>query len=137
MLMHLDPTSFVADPELFHALEERSTSLACGEDLILFEQGELPMGLYILHNGEATLSIESVEGTPILCVNPPAGSLLGLPSLLGNQGYSMTAVAHAGAQVSFVSISEFTTLIEANPQLSLKILQVLANEVRSARRALY
>jgi CRP-like cAMP-binding protein len=135
--MPLDPTSFVADPELFRALEERATPVACDEDLLLFQQGEPPVGLYILHNGEATLSIDSNEGVPILSVKTSAGSLLGLPSLLGNQDYSMTAVAHAGAQVSFVPIAEFTALMEANPQLSLKILQVLAKEVRSARRALY
>ena len=133
----LDPASFIADPELFHALEERSTSVACDEDLLLFRQGEPPVGLYILHNGEATLSMDSDEGVPILSVKTLAGSLLGLPSLLGNQGYSMTAVAHAGAQVSFVPVAEFTALMEANPHLSLKILKGLANEVRSARRALY
>jgi CRP/FNR family transcriptional regulator len=133
----LDPKSFVADPELFQALEERSTPVACDEELLLFRQGEPPVGLYILHSGEATLSIESDEGVPILSVKASAGSLLGLPSLLGNQGYSMTAIAHAGAQVSFVPEDEFTALMKASPQLSLKILQVLANEVRSARRALY
>lgn len=137
MFMQLDPTSFVADPDLFRALEERARPVACDEDLTLFQQGEPPMGLYILHSGEATLSIESDEGKPIVSVRTTAGSLLGLPSLLGNQAYSMTAVAHAGAGVGFISLSEFNALMEANPNLSIKILQVLANEVRSARRALY
>ena len=135
--MQLDPSAFVADPELFHALELRSTPVACDEDLTLFQQGEPAIGLYIVHKGEATLSIDSDEGAPILSVKAPKGSLLGLPSLLGNQGYSMTAIAQAGAQVGFISQAEFTSLIESNPQLSLKVLQVLANEVRSARRALY
>ena len=135
--MPLDPSAFVADPELFHALEVRSTPVSCDEDLTLFQQGEPAIGLYMLHAGDATLSIDSDEGVPILSVRATAGSLLGLPSLLGNQSYTMTAIAHAGAQVSFVSQGEFTALIEANPDLSLKVLKVLANEVRSARRALY
>jgi len=137
MIMQLDPSAFVADPELFQALGARSTPVSCDEDLTLFQQGEPAIGLYMLHAGDATLSIDSDEGVPILSVRATAGSLLGLPSLLGNQSYTMTAIAHAGAQVSFVSQGEFTALIEANPDLSLKVLKVLANEVRSARRALY
>jgi CRP-like cAMP-binding protein len=38
--------------------------------------------------------------------------------------------------VSFVSRDDFTALMQADPLLSLKILQVLAAEVRSARKAL-
>ena len=66
-----------------------------------------------------------------------AGSLLGLPGLLGDQPYSMTARAHDGAQVNYISRAEFTAFMQSDPQLALKILQVLAAEVRTARRALY
>ena len=118
-------------------LSERATPIVCDTDRILFCQDDPASGLYILHEGEATLGMASHDGQPILSVEAKGGSLLGLPGLIGNQPYSLTAVAHAGAKVSFLDQAEFTALMQSGPKLALKILQVLAAEVRSARQALY
>jgi CRP-like cAMP-binding protein len=66
----------------------------------------------------------------------PAGSLLGLPGLIGNEPYTLTAIARNGARLSFISRDEVTSLMRTDPLLALKMLQVLAAEVRSARHAL-
>jgi CRP-like cAMP-binding protein len=136
-LVQLDPTAFLADPELIRALSEHATPIVCDTDRILFQQDDPAAGLYILHEGEATISMTSQQGQTVLSVAAKDGSLLGLPGLISNQPYSLTAVARAGARVSFLGRSEFTTLMESNPPLAFKILQVLAAEVRSARNALY
>jgi CRP-like cAMP-binding protein len=133
----LDPTAFLADPELILVLSEHATPIVCDADRILFRQDDPPSGLYILHEGEATLSMVSRDGETILSVRAKGGSLLGLPGLIGNQPYSLTAIAHAGARVSFLARDKFTALMQPDPMLALKILQVLAAEVRSARQALY
>ena len=135
--MQLDPTAFLADSELIRALSEHATPIVCDTDRILFQQDDPAAGLYILHEGEATISMTSQQGQTVLSVAAKDGSLLGLPGLISNQPYSLTAVARAGARVSFLGRSEFTTLMESNPPLAFKILQVLAAEVRSARNALY
>ena len=135
--MQLDPTAFLADPELIRALSEHATPIVCDTDRILFQQDDPAAGLYILHKGEATISMTSQQGQTVLSVAAKDGSLLGLPGLISNQPYSLTAVARAGARVSFLGRSEFTTLMESNPPLAFKILQILAAEVRSARNALY
>jgi CRP-like cAMP-binding protein len=72
----------------------------------------------------------------VLSLQAGAGSLLGLPGLIGNEPYSLTAVAMAGAQISFLTRESFTTLMGADPLLAFKVLQVLAAEVRSARSAI-
>jgi len=136
-LVQLDPTAFLADPELIRTLSEHATPIVCDTDRVLFQQDDSAVGLYILHEGEATISMTSIQGQAILSVQARGGSLLGLPGLVSNQPYSLTAVAHAGARVSFLSRSEFTAVMESNPTLAFKILQVLAAEVRSARHALY
>lgn len=134
--MQFDPAAFVADPELLKELEERSSAILCDTDRLLFEQGEAAVGLYILHNGRATLSMNAA-GHTVLSVETGPGALLGLPGLIGNHPYSMTGIAHAGAEVRFLGREEFATLMNSNPKLSIKILQVLAAEVRTARSALY
>src|SRR5208283_4492451 len=99
-LVLLDPTAFLADPELIRALNDHATPIVCDTDRILFHQDDPPVGLYILLEGEATLSMASQQGQAILSVGAKDGSLLGLPGLISNQPYSLSAVARAGAQVS-------------------------------------
>ena len=136
-IVQLDPAAFLADPELIRALCEHATPIDCGTDRVLFQQDDPAVGLYILCEGEATISMTSNRGQAILSVQAGSGSLLGLPGLVSEQPYSLTAVAQAGARVSFLGRTEFTALMESNPTLAFKILQVLAAEVRSARLALY
>ena len=135
--MQPDSSAFVADPELIRTLETRATPVRCDGDGVLFNQDDTAVGVYILHEGAATLTMTSHDGQPIFSVNAMPGSLLGLPAVVSEKPYSLTATAHAGAKVSFVSRADFLALVQTDPQLSLKMLQVLAAEVRTARRALY
>ena len=135
--MQFDSNAFLADPELIRALSEHATPFVCDTDRVLFHQDDPPGGLFILQEGEVTLSMTSNQGEAILSVAAKEGSLLGLPGLISNQPYSLTALACAGARLSFLGRTEFTALMQSNPVLSFKILQVLAAEVRSARNALY
>jgi CRP-like cAMP-binding protein len=132
----LDPSAFVADPELIQALEKHSTAISCDADRVLFNQGDHPQGLYILDQGETTLTMASSAGEQLMSIQAHAGSLLGLPGLIGNEPYTLTAIARDGARLSFVPRDEFNSLMRADPLLALKMLQVMAAEVRSARRAL-
>jgi len=134
--MQLDPSAFLADPELIKALEKRATLIGCSEDRVLFRQGDDSVGLYILLKGEATISMNPGNAGAIYSCQVAPGSLLGLPGLIAKQPYSLTAIARCGAQVSFVAGSDFQALMQSEPTLLMKVLQVLAAEVRSARLAI-
>jgi CRP-like cAMP-binding protein len=135
-LVQLDPAAFIADPELVQALDIRATPIPCDEDRVLFRQGDPPIGLYILLKGETTLSMTAESGELIMSVQAAAGSLLGLPGIIGNQPYSLTAIGRRGAQVSFIARNDFNALMKSELPLLLLVLQVLASEVRSARIAI-
>jgi CRP-like cAMP-binding protein len=128
--------SFAADHELIEALRECSQPIPCDESGTLFSQGEVPRGLYILRSGEAALVMRSASNRVVMCVNVGAGSLLGLPGIIGDQPYTMTAMVKKGSEVEIVNRSDFEQLIQANPSLYPKVLRVLAAEVRIARQAL-
>ncbi|MGC1463889.1 MAG: cyclic nucleotide-binding domain-containing protein [Terracidiphilus sp.] len=134
--MQLDPSAFLADPELIEALDQRATRFTCDEDRVLFRQGDQPVGLFIIHNGEASLSMNPGTSEKVFSCQSTAGSLLGVPGLIGNQPYSLTAVANRGAEISFIAREDFNALIQSEQPLMLMVLQVLAAEVRSARLAL-
>jgi len=134
--MHLDPSAFIADPILIQGLQPQATPITCSEDTVLFRQGDAPMGIYILESGEVTLTMSSPSGKEIISTPASPGSLLGLPGLIGNEPYTLTATARAGSKLGFVARDSFTGLMRTDPFLSLKVLQVLAAEVRSARTAI-
>lgn len=134
--MNLDPSAFVADSALIESLVSMSTPISCNDDQVLFRQGDPPAGLYILKSGAATLSMRSPAGKEIISSRAKAGSLLGLPGLIGNEPYTLTAIAHDGAQVAFLARDAFNALMSTDPMLAFKVLQVLAAEVRTARSAI-
>jgi len=132
----LDSSAFVAEQDLIDALEHLSIQILCERDRVLFKQGESPAGLYILRRGKASLTMESATGAPILSVTAFPGSLLGLPALVGNEPYTLTAVALKGAELGFVKREDFSSLILTDPTMAVKVLRVLAAEVRTARHAI-
>jgi CRP/FNR family transcriptional regulator len=134
--VQLDTTAFVADAELISVLEKKTTPVECATDRVLFAQGDPPIGLYIVQDGEARITMDSPEGRPIFSVRAPKGSLLGLPGLIGNEPYTLTATAEEGSQVGFIPRDQFLDLMQSEPAVALKILAVLAAEVRSARSAI-
>src|ERR1700722_5554378 len=135
-VMKLDPNAFLADPELLAGLREEAEPVICQEEQVLFRQGDPATGLYILNSGGAELTMDTPQGTRIMAIPAAPGSLLGLPGLIGSAPYSLTAVAQPGAELSFISRDAFLNLMKTDLVLSLKVLQVLAAEVRSARIAL-
>jgi CRP-like cAMP-binding protein len=134
--VQLDPSAFLADPELLETLEKHSIPVSCDDDRVLFHQGDPSAGLHILLKGQVTLSMTGEDGEPLMSTQAIAGSLLGLPSVIGNQPYSLTAIARSGAQVGFIARDDFNALMQSQQALLVKVLQVLAAEVRSARMAL-
>jgi CRP-like cAMP-binding protein len=125
-----------ADLDLIEVLKSRSLPIFCGQGRTLFNQGEDCSGLYILESGEAALVMNAPSGREVFCLNAGAGSLLGLPAVVGKEPYTMTAMVKKGATVRFVTRYDFEKLIEADPQLYPEVLELLAAQVHSARLAL-
>jgi CRP-like cAMP-binding protein len=134
--VNYDSSSFVAEKELIEALEKRSSTVMCTESRRLFAQGGNPAGLYILRKGSASLTMASPTGGSLMSITLLPGSLLGLPALIGNEPYTMTANAEKGAEFGFVTREDFNSLMLTDPSLAIRVLRVLAAEVRTARHAI-
>jgi CRP/FNR family transcriptional regulator len=133
--VNFDASAFVGDEELIRSLKGRSRPVDCSEDRALFWQGDPPVGLYIVHAGKVSLTMRSVDGDAVLEMTAEPNSLFGLPAVVSNSNYSLSAVAKQGADVSFVSREEFSKMMLTEPGLAVLILKVLAAEVRTARIA--
>jgi CRP-like cAMP-binding protein len=134
--MNMDAAAFVADQELIEAIRKHASPVVCNGDRVLFNQGDAPDGFYIFHKGHVALTMRSPSGDMVMDMAAIEGSLLGLPGLIGNMPYSLSALARKGAEVSFVNREDLNHLMLSNPSVSVGILRVLAAEVRTARMAL-
>jgi CRP-like cAMP-binding protein len=132
----VEQSPFTADHELIQALEKRSQPIFCSEDCVLFCQGDPASGLYILRSGAAILTLKSESGGVAMCFEAGAGSLLGLPAIIGNVPYSLAATAQQGSIVRYVTREDFEDLIRVEPSLAISVFQVVAAEVVAARKAL-
>ena len=126
----------MADQELVASLRTHAVPVDCTQDRTLFNQGDEPTGLYVLHNGSVTVTMDDPSGARVVTLPAQPNSLLGLPGLVGNNPYSMSAEAKKGAEVGFVDRDAFSTLMLTEPGLGMMILRVLAAEVRTARLAM-
>jgi CRP-like cAMP-binding protein len=134
--LNFDSSAFVAERELIDALEKRSSPIRCNENRVLFSQGESPKGLYLLKSGKALLTMQSPTGGIVMTVTAFAGSLLGLPALIGNEPYTLTAQAEKDSELAFITREDFSALMLSSPSLAVSVLRVLAAEVRTARHAI-
>ena len=134
--MNFDSSAFVAEPDLLLALHKHAFPVDCEADTPLFRQGDEPTGLYLLLSGEATMILEGPQNVPVASVPLVPGALMGIPALISDRPFSMSAIAKAGSQVGFVTRNTFSALMLSEPLLALMVLRVLAAEVHSARSAI-
>src|ERR1700678_4451400 len=101
--VQIDPASFVADSKLIRVLNKRCVVVPCETDRVLFRQDEPAIGIFVVHKGGVTLSLVSQDGHSLFAAQARPHSILGLPGVISNLPYTLSATAGGGAEVSFVS----------------------------------
>jgi CRP-like cAMP-binding protein len=129
--------SLAADRDLIAILRKRSRAVVCDASGILFRQGDTPEGIHLLESGEAVLAMVSHTGETVLCVHAGPGSLLGLPALLADEPYTLTAQIREGSKVRLIARTDFNDLIKKDAVSCRKVLTLVAAEVGEARRAFF
>ena len=102
---------------------------------VLFNQGDEPVGIYVIRKGAVRMTVKAGESEVIMRVAQP-GVVLGLPAVLGNKPYSLSARTTQVTELGFVRSEKLIELIRSNPSLGLQVLQLLSEEVRTARGAI-
>jgi len=124
-----------AEAELVRALEKWSIPIPFRSGEILFKLGDAPDHAYFVKAGEVLLTMP-VSGGAEWTVRAGEGSILGLPAIMGNEPYSLTATVSRESQICRLSREKFHELMHENPRVCCNVLQILAGEVLAARAAL-
>lgn len=112
-----------------HASNIRYLNLVHGRGQVLFAEGELSRGVYILRSGRATVSISSSEGRVIILRMAQAGDVMGLNAVLRSSSHDTTVRTLEPCRTDFIPRDELMELIAASQAGAQAILKILSHEL--------
>ncbi len=104
---------------------------------ILFVEGQMPRGLFVLCSGKVKLSTTSREGKVLILKTAEAGEALGLSAAISGQSYEMTAETATPCHVNFVDRKSLFTLLQSHSEVGMHAAQSLSLEFQSAYRDMH
>ena len=99
---------------------------------LLFVEGQIPRGAYVLCSGKAKLSTTSRDGKVLILKIAEAGEVLGLSAVISGTPFQLTAETAGPCQVNFIEREALLQRIEKNGELGLHASQALSREFQSA-----
>jgi CRP/FNR family cyclic AMP-dependent transcriptional regulator len=109
-------------------IERVSYSKQYHRSAILFSEGQVASGVYVLCTGSAKISICSADGKKLIMRIAKPGDVLGLYAGLTGRPYEATAELLGPARVSFVSRQNLVELIATQEAFGLGLVQLFSEQ---------
>jgi CRP/FNR family cyclic AMP-dependent transcriptional regulator len=103
---------------------------------VLFVEGQVPRGLFVLCKGRVKLSACSSSGRTIILKIAEAGEVLGLSATVSGSPYELTAETVNPCQVNFVKRGDFQRLMKGHSDVCLHVAERLSEKYNAACREL-
>lgn len=129
------PLPFLANAELRDQLIAVGTPVTASRNEVLFKRGDAGRGVYVVVEGKVLLT--AGEGPMAVHRVCRAGCILGLPATMREKPYSLTAECMQASTLALVSGADFHALLRSNPMFALQVVNMLADEVGTLRRAAF
>ncbi len=104
---------------------------------ILFVEGQMPRGLFILCSGKVKLSTTSRDGKILILKTAEAGEALGLSAAISGQSYEMTAETATPCNLNFVDRKSLLSLLQSHSEVGMHAAQSLSLEFQAAYRDMH
>ncbi len=101
-----------------------------GEPIIFV--GDPATRLYVVADGNVKLMQHALSGQDVLLDVLKPGEFFGSLSILGDDEYSETAVAHTPCCVISIGADEFRKILQDYPKVALKVIDIIAGRLKSA-----
>lgn len=104
---------------------------SCPAGKILFREGEEPRGIYILASGRVDLIYSSRHGSTKPLRHAGEGQILGVSDIVAGRCHGCTATCRTNADIGFVPRDELLRMLDTNPSVWFRVLQLLSEDVNS------
>jgi len=99
---------------------------------MLFIEGQMPRGVFVLCSGKVKLSMTSREGKTIITKISDAGDVLGLNAVISNVPYEVTAEMMEPGQANFVPRESLQQMLRDYPEAAMRVAQQLSRNYFTA-----
>jgi CRP/FNR family transcriptional regulator len=114
------------------ALENIKSATAYPPGAVLFVEGQLPRGIFVLCKGSAKLSINSPGGKTMIVKLAEPGEVLGLSATMSGKPYEVTAQTIDPCQVNFIKRDDFLKFLKDDVEVCFKVAEQLGEKYHNA-----
>ena len=98
---------------------------------VLFNEGEAPRGLFVIHSGVVDLEFSGRNGVSKSLRTANPGEVVGLGYAVSHTLYDCTARARTSVKLGFVPLTELHRMLDETPSLWLTMAQFLSEDINS------
>jgi CRP/FNR family transcriptional regulator, cyclic AMP receptor protein len=113
-------------------LNEIKSTAVYPKSAMLFIEGQLPRGVFVLCTGKAKLYTSSREGKTVILSLAEAGDVLGLNATISNRPYELTAEMMEPGQANFITRDALLQFLRENGEIALRVAEQLSRNYYSA-----
>jgi CRP/FNR family transcriptional regulator len=107
-------------------LNEIKSTAVYPKGAMLFIEGQIARGVFVLCSGKVKLSTTSREGKTIITKISDAGDVLGLNAVISNVPYEVTAEMMEPGQANFIPRDSLQLFLKEFPEVSMRVAQQLS-----------
>jgi len=102
------------------------------EGALIFVEGQVPRGVYVLCQGRAKLMSTNRDGKTFIMKIAEPGEILGLHAIVSGQPYELAVETLQPSQLAYIDRHDFLRFLRQNPDACLHAAQQLSNDCASA-----
>ena len=113
-------------------LDHIKHATAYPDGALIFVEGQVPRGVYILCQGRAKLMTTNSDGRSLIVKIAQPGGVLGLHAVVSGKPYELTVETLQPSQLAFVGREDFLRFLKSHGDACLQAAQQLSLECQSA-----
>jgi CRP/FNR family cyclic AMP-dependent transcriptional regulator len=119
-------------PTALQTFENIKFASAYPQGAVLFVEGQVPRGIFVLCKGMVKLSINSPSGRTMIVKLAEPGEVLGLSATISGKPYEVTAETIDPCQVNFVKRDDFLRFLKEDVEACFKVAEQLSAKYHNA-----
>jgi CRP/FNR family cyclic AMP-dependent transcriptional regulator len=119
-------------PTALQAFESIKYATAYPQKAVLFVEGQVPRGIFVLCKGRVKLSINSPSGRTVIVKLVEPGEVLGMSATISGKPYQVTAETIDPCQVNFVKRDDFLRFLKDDVEACFKVAEQLSEKYHNA-----
>ena len=119
-------------PSAVQRLNDIKSTATYPKSAVLFIEGQLPRGVFVLCTGKVKLSMSSSDGKTIILKIAQPGAVLGLSATVSNRPYEVSAEIMEPTQANFIPREAFLHFLRDHGEAALRVAEQLSQNYHAA-----